>query len=264
MPELGAVGSAWGTFLARMVGCAIMLYVLWRGVNGVSIRGTDGWLPDFTLARQMLKIGVPAATEQMLNSVAFLVMSIVVAQLGTYALAAHRIALNAMSLSFLPGLGFGLAATALVGQSIGARRYGEGQAVATISTQGALIWMSALGVIFFFFGDAVMRLFTTDPQIIEAGAAAMRPMALTQPLWAITMVQSGALRGTGDTQYPLRVGSTNIWLAVLIGGLGVRWLGGGLAVVWGSFMLTAPITAFLLWRRVRRTLSEEKLAVVSP
>src|SRR5690606_76527 len=78
MPKLGAVGSAWGTFVARALGFSILFAVMWRGVNGVSIRGTDGWLPDIALARQILKIGIPAAAEQMLNSVAFLSMSIIV------------------------------------------------------------------------------------------------------------------------------------------------------------------------------------------
>lgn len=255
MPELGAVGSAWGTFVARAIGFGILFAVMWRGVNGISIRGADGWLPDFTLARQILKIGIPAAAEQMLNSVAFLSMSIVVAHLGTLALAAHRIAMNAMSISFLPGMGFAIAATALVGQSIGARRYEEGQAVARIATTWAAIWMGALGVVFFAVPELVLRIFTDDPEVMAQGAAGLRAIALTQPFMAINMVQAGALRGTGDSQYPLRVGTTSIWVAVILGWLLNRWLGGGLATIWGAFLVTSPINALLLWRRFRSSIT---------
>jgi MATE family multidrug resistance protein len=264
MPELGAVGSAWGTFIARALGFVIMLWVMWRGVKGVSIRGSDNWWPDWSLARQILKIGIPAATEQMLNSVAFLAMSIIVAQLGTLALAAHRVALNAMSISFLPGLGFAIAATALVGQSIGARRPDEAKDVTKIATQWALIWMGALGVVFFFFAERIIAIFTPDPTVIAMGGAGLRAIALTQPFWAIGMVQSGGLRGTGNTQYPLRVGTSGIWAAVILGAIFTYAVGGawGLTTIWAAFLFTAPVTAFLSWRKFRQTIDSDIKALV--
>jgi putative MATE family efflux protein len=229
---------------------------MWRGVKGVSIRGKENWWPDWGLARQILKIGLPAATEQMLNSVAFLTMSIVVAQLGTLALAAHRVALNAMSISFLPGLGFALAATALVGQSIGARRPDEAKAVTTIATQWALMWMGALAVVFLLFADQIIAIFTPDdPIVIAMGAAGLRAIALTQPFWAINMVQSGGLRGTGNTQFPLRVGTSGIWAAVILGAIATYLTNGswGLTPIWAAFLFTAPVTAFLSWRKFHST-----------
>jgi putative MATE family efflux protein len=64
LPALGVIGSAWATFAARALALVLLLIVLWRGRNGVSIRGAQGWLPDWTIGRQMLAIGVPAAVEQ--------------------------------------------------------------------------------------------------------------------------------------------------------------------------------------------------------
>ena len=259
MPELGAVGSAWGTFISRVVGFAILFWVMWRGVRGVSIRGSADWWPDWKLARQILKIGLPAATEQMLNSVGFLTMSIVVAQLGTLALAAHRVALNAMSISFLPGLGFALAATAIVGQSVGARPPGDAKAVATIATQWALVWMGLLAIVFLFFAERIIAIFTPDPTVIAMGGAGLRAIALTQPFWAINMVQSGSLRGTGNTQYPLRVGTSGIWAAVILGAVATYLTGGqwGLTTIWAAFLFTAPVTAFLSWRKFRSTIDSD-------
>lgn len=264
MPELGAVGSAWGTFISRVVGFSILFWVMWRGVKGVSIRGSAGWWPEWKLARQILKIGLPAATEQMLNSVGFLTMSIVVAQLGTLALAAHRVALNAMSISFLPGLGFALAATALVGQSVGARRPDEAKAVTTIATQWALVWMCILAVIFLFFAEKIIAIFTPDPTVVALGGAGLRAIALTQPFWAINMVQSGGLRGTGNTQFPLRVGTSGIWAAVLLGALFTFLTDKnyGLVPIWAAFLFTAPVTAFLTFRKFRRTIDSDIKALV--
>jgi multidrug resistance protein, MATE family len=262
LPALGAVGSAWATFISRAIGFSILIVILYLGVNGVSVRGRGGWRPNLPLARRILAIGVPAGVEQLLISTAFLTMTIFVARIGTVALAAHRIAFNALSLSFLPGIGFGVAATALVGQAVGAQQLAEGDSVARIATRWSTAWMSALGLIFFLFAEQIMRLFTDDPVVIELGAAGLRPLALTQPFWAIIFVQSGALRGTGDTRYPLRVNTVSIWIAVLMGGSLALTIGGGLTSVWAAFLLTAPAAAFLMWRRFQRTIHEEHLAAV--
>ncbi|MEZ4656065.1 MAG: MATE family efflux transporter [Caldilineaceae bacterium] len=259
MPEMGAVGSAWATFISRVIGLALLLWVLWRGREGISIRGAAGWLPQMDAARNILRIGVPAALEQMLISVGFLFMTIVVARLGAEAMAAQRIALNAMSLSFLPGVGFGIAATALVGQSIGARNQAEGKAVGRISTQWALIWMSVLGLVFFVLAEQIMRLFTAEAPVIELGAAGLRIIALTQPFWAISIVQGGALRGTGNTRYPLRVNTAGIWCAVALGTTFITLFGGDLGTIWTGFLITGPVTAFLMWRRFTRSITQEKL-----
>lgn len=262
LPELGAVGSAWATFISRAIGFSLLMVAMLRGVNGVSVRGWDDWLPYPPLARRILKIGVPAGAEQMLISTAFLTMTLFVARLSTLSLAAHRIAFNALSLSFLPGIGFGIAATALVGQSIGARQLDEGDAVARIATRWSMAWMGALGLLFFIFAEQIMYFFTDDVIVVQLGAAGLRPVALAQPFWAILFVQSGALRGTGDTRYPLRVNTIGIWIAVLLGGtLATSW-GGGLATIWSAFLVTAPVTALLLWRRFQRTIRREDLAAV--
>lgn len=263
LPELGVMGSAWGTFLSRVVGFALLFWILWRGKNGISIRGRLGWLPDWSLARQILKIGVPAALEQVLTATGFLALTIVVASLGTDALAAHRIAINAMSLSFLPGFGFGLAATTLVGQSIGAKRPADGAAAGNIATRWGTVWMSVLGVVFFFLGEQIMRLFSTDPAVIAMGTNTLRTVALIQPFWAISFVQSGALRGTGNTQYPLRVNAGGIWAAVILGSI-FSWLfSGALSLIWSAFIFTAPVTAFLHWRRFRRLMAERIAAAAT-
>jgi MATE family multidrug resistance protein len=159
--------------------------------------------------------------------------------------------MSALSFSFLPGVGFSIAATALVGQSIGAGRPRDGASVARVATTWAVLWMSGIGVLLLVFATPIMRLFTADPAVVRIGAAALRVVALTQPTWAIGLVQSGALRGTGDTRFPLIMSAMGIWSAVLLAWLALRLLGGGLPAVWATFLVTSPVTAFLTWRRLR-------------
>lgn len=259
LPQMGAVGSAWATFLARALALALMLRVLWVGRNGVRISGLGSWRPDWTLARQVLTLGLPFALEQILNSTAFLFMTILVAHLGTDTFAAQRISMTALSFSFMPGIGFSIAASALVGQSVGAKRLHEGAVAARVATISAVIWMGAIGLVLLCFAEPIMRLFVSDANVVRIGAAGLRVVALLQPFWAVGMVQAGSLRGTGDTRFPMMVSTTGVWTAVGLAWLGIHLVGGGLAMVWGAFLLTSPCTAAIVWRRFQhRVKSLEK------
>src|SRR5262245_49069247 len=256
LPALGAVGSAWATFIARSFALILLLAALWRGRGGVSISGRGGWLPDFGVAKQVLTIGIPAALEQVLVSSGFLALALVVARLGTDVLAAQRITFHALSLSFLPGIGFGIAATALVGQSVGARKIAEGGAAARVATNWAVLWMSAIAALLIVFAPQIFHLFTSDAAVIEAGVPGLRVLALTQPFWAVLFVQAGALRGTGNTRFPLMVTGSGVWASVGLAFALLETIGGRLVSVWAAFALLAPVMAFLMWRRFRRTVAE--------
>ncbi len=260
-PEMGVVGSAWATFYSRLLAVVLLFAVMWKGRSGVSIRGRVGWLPQLRVARSVLDIGIPAALEQMLTMGGFFVLTIIVAGQGTATLAAHRIAFNALSLSFLPGIGFGVAATALVGQSLGARRLYEGEQAVRIATLWSLIWMSGMGVLIFFFAPQVISFYSTDPEIIAVGSAGLRIVALVQPFWAVLFVQSGALRGLGNTSFPLRINTLGIWIAVVIAYILIQTVGGGLAAIWSAFLLTMPLSAATLWWRFRQDSKNEPVAV---
>ncbi len=254
-PELGAVGSAWGTLFSRLLGAIILVAILLRGRNGVRAWG-GSWRPELRAMRDVLRIGLPAALEEVLVISAFAVLTPIVAVLGTAALAAHRVAINIISLSFLPGLGFGLAATALVGNAIGAGRPAEARMITRIAVRWALIWMGALGLIFLIFAEPLVRIFGDNPELIKSGAEAVRIVALAQILWSLTFVYGGALRGTGDTRTPLIITSAMMWLAVLLGVIGMQIFPPALYVVWGAFLVTGPLEAWLFHRAWRRALPD--------
>ncbi|HEX6288968.1 MAG TPA: MATE family efflux transporter [Herpetosiphonaceae bacterium] len=255
LPALGAVGSAWATFLSRLVGAVILVWVLLRGRNGVRVGRGLSWRPQYGVARDVLRIGLPAALEEVLVITAFATLTPIVAGLGTVALAAHRVIINVLSLSFLPGIGFGLAATALVGQSIGARRPEDARAITSIALRWAMIWMGVLGVIFVLFAPQLMRLFTNDQAMVAMGAAGIRVVALAQPFWAGTFVFAGALRGTGNTRLPLFITSVAVWSVVGLGYLAIELIQPSLLALWAAFLVVGPFEVgcfWLAWRWWRR------------
>lgn len=252
LPALGAAGSAWAASLGRLIGAAVLIGLLLRGRGVLSLRGGDGWRPNLTVARRIFALGLPAAIEQILITLSFLTLTVVVASLGTAALAAQRLTFTALSLAFLPGFGFAMATTALVGQSLGARRPAEAAAAAGIATRWAVIWMGALGVVYFFFGEPIMRLFSDDPAVIRFGVDSFKVIAFSQPCWAIMFVQFGGLRGAGNTSFPLRVNAVGMWASVGLAAIATGWLGYGLIGAWGAYSVISPLIAFIAWRRFHR------------
>jgi putative MATE family efflux protein len=244
LPELGVAGSAWGAAAGRATSAAIMLILLARGTRTISIRGRAGWQPDWSTAKRLLRLGIPAALEELLISAGFTALLAVVALLGTAALAAQHIAFTALSLVFMPGFGFAMAATALVGQCIGARDLAQARSAARISALWAIIWMSAGGVVYFAFAPLAMRVFTDDPGVVAEGVDALRVLAPGLPFWALWTVYGGALRGSGDTRTPMLMSGLAVWLTLGLSWVLVRWFDGGLGAVWGMFLISAPLAGF--------------------
>ncbi len=254
-PELGVAGSAWGAAIGRAVGAAILLALLIRGRNNVSLRGRLGWRPEPGTARRLMRLGVPAALEQMLMSGGFVCMIAVVAILGTAELAAQQIGFTALSMAFLPGFGFAIAATALVGQSVGAKNLADARDAARIAMNWSIGWMTVGGLIYFILARPVMDAFSNDPEVIDAGVNALRALSIGLPFWAIWAVNGGALRGSGDTRTPMISSTIAVWLAVVLAWVAVVILGLGLGAVWLTFFISAPIAAFYNLRALRRRLA---------
>ena len=259
LPHLGAVGSAWATFIARAIALVLLIIALWRGRNGVSIRHGLNWRLDVKVVKQVLRIGIPAAIEQVMVALSFTALSVVVGVLGTETLAAHRLVMTITSFSFLPGFGFAIAATALVGQAIGGQRHDELRPIARIATIWAAIWMGAIGILLILFAPLALRAFTDDVAVIEAGQWALRLLGLVQAVWAVQFVYAGGLRGLGDTRSPLILFGGGLWVTVGLSWVLLHTLNMGLPAAWGAFLITTPVIAALMVWRYRRVVEQAKV-----
>ena len=255
-PALGVAGSAFGAAAGRGLGAVYMLIAMARGKKAISLRGSWGWRPQVTTARQLFTLGLPAAVEQMLSSGAFMVLLAVVALIGTPALAAQQIAFTALSTAFLPGIAFSITATALVGQSIGARLPADARKAWVISLRWAITWLGIGGVLVFVFSEQLMRIFSASSEVISSGVNALHALSFALPFWAIWFVSSGSLRGSGDTRTPLIIGASTMWLSVLLAWIGVRWFDAGMGWVWTGFVLTSAPSSMLMWWIFRQRITD--------
>ena len=112
----------------------------------------------------------------------------------------------------MPGFGFAMAATTLVGQGLGARNPARARADGRLSQWLAAAIMSCMGVVFFLFPGQIIGIFINDPQVIQLGIWPLRLVAFSQPILATSMVLGGALRGAGDTRTTLFITGGGLWL----------------------------------------------------
>ncbi len=249
MPALGVVGSATATALAFTCGAALGLWLLARG--RLRLRLPHGpWRIRTDVIRRVLAVGSPTAAEQMLMQLGFFLYLLCASRYGTAAVAAYFIGVRILALSFLPGVGFGLAAATLVGQNLGAGRPSLAERSGWAATRLAIGLMTVGGIVIFAAARPIARAFVDDPAVVDDAVAFIRVLAAAQPLMAIDFTLGGALRGAGDTRFPLWAVVVGFY-ACRLGGAYVasRWLGLGLFWVWfaliGDYVARAALKG---WR----------------
>jgi putative MATE family efflux protein len=256
LPELGWTGIAVGTAIGHVCGAVILLALLANGRAGFHLR-LAGMRPDFDLIRRILRIGVPGGIDVILVSTCHLIYLRIVLSLGDVAAAAHGVAIQVEALGYMPGGAFQISAATLAGQYLGARDLVRARRSVIMACAVASAIMVAAGLVFyvaatplasFFLGGRSNEVVPLASQLLRIVAYAMLPLA-------ITMVLIGALRGAGDTRWPLVLNMLGIVLlrvplaiflahsAVTIPFIGYTVPGAGLGIVGAWYGAVIDIVA---------------------
>ncbi|MGE5573552.1 MAG: MATE family efflux transporter [Bacteroidota bacterium] len=254
-PALGVDGAAIATTVSRMIGGALFLWAACRRASPVALprlRLAAYFRIDTALVARVLRIGVPAILERLVISSGMLVYIRAVAGLGTVVYAAHSIANNAESLSFMPGLAFATAATALVGQGLGAGRPDVAERSASEALKLGLAVMGTMALVFLAVPEYLMMIYTSDPEIIRLGSIALRVISFGQVPMGTAFIFSGALRGAGDTRSVLYVTTFAVWVVRLSATyLLVVMAGLGLFGAWLAMVADWLVRGGYVWHRFR-------------
>lgn len=247
-PALGVAGAALGSGIGRFVGFLIGISILIKGEKGIKLDLDIIELKiDFEMIKDILIIGIPAAVEQFARQSSQIIYTALVAGLGTATIAANAVTMNVSSLSFMPGFGFGMAATTLVGQSLGAKKKQLAEDYSKQSTYLTLILMTAASILMYVFVEPIVNLYTNDPAVINMAVSALKIFILFQPLLGLFMVLAGALKGAGDTKWVMYFTIIGNWgvrlvLSYVLGlrmGIGLNgfWLAMGIDVTFRSILI---------------------------
>jgi len=214
--NLGVMGAAIGTGAAMLITAALMLWFLLVKSQMLSLVGRPGsFKPKANTVGTAFKIGAPMGLQHLLMGSAQVVSTLIVAPLGTVAIAAHSLAITVESLCYMPGFGIAEAATTLVGQGIGAGQKVLTRSFAYMSVGLGITVMTLMGVLMWIFAPELMGIMSPVEEVIAQGTQVLRIEAWAEPMFAAAIVANGVFIGAGDTMVPAAMSLCSMWLVRL-------------------------------------------------
>ena len=268
IPRIGIVGGALALVASQVLALALTVYYLRRSPVASGLGGP--WKLDTTWAWRILKIGLLAALQQLIRVGSMLVFQGMLARssAGTAAVAALGVGLLFESIAFMPGFGYSIAASAFVGQNLGAGNIKRANAGAWAATWQAIAVMSVMGVVCYVFAEPFARIFlqhssdaSQNARVDETLALSvgyLKIAALSEPFLALGMGLIGALQGAGETLSPTVMTAVTMvlvrlplaWFLLHHFGLNGAWWAMSL-----STMLNGVLTIFVFrqgrWRKIK-------------
>lgn len=208
---LGVAGAAAGTALADVVTALLMLCVCIFRSEKLSFKLGGEWKIRKNTLFSALRISVPSAFEHAIMCTGYICSTLIIAPLGTVAVAANSLAVTAESFCYMPGYGIGSASTTIVGQSIGAERKDIAKRFSWCAVFLGVSVMTFMGALMFLGSDFMFSLLSNDPDVRALGADILKIEAFAEPLYAASIVCTGALRGAGDTLVPGILNLVSMW-----------------------------------------------------
>ena len=254
IPALGLTGAGIATGLTRLV----MFLLVLGHAHGHPLM-PDRWWPRTRRAFeagplwQLIRIGVPVGVQMGLEVWAFGLSTLMAGWLGVTAGAAHMVALNLASLSFMVPLGVSMAATTRVGNLLGAGEPARAQRAAWTAMATGATCMAVSGMTFLLARTTIPRIYSSDPEVLAAAAAILPIAAAFQVVDGIQVTGAGVLRGMGNTRPAALFNLLGYWILGLPLGWWLAFEGGhGLAGVWWGLALGLLVVAVCLVAWIRR------------
>ena len=214
--DLGVLGAALGTVSAEIITAASMMwYACFRQPDLKLTQDRGSFRPTREVLRKAVKVAAPMTLEHAVICGAQIAVTVIVAPLGVFAIAANSFAVTAESLCYMPGYGIADAATTLVGQSYGAKRHDLAKRFGYITVAAGMVTMTVMGVVLYVCAPMVMELMSPVREIVDLGVDALRIEAFAEPMFAASIVAYGVMIGVGDTVMPACMNFGSIWLVRL-------------------------------------------------
>jgi len=235
-PKMGLPGGGIAMSASMVVSLILFALMVRRSAipGCLSLRQTR---PTLEWSLRILRIGIPAAVSALLRTTSMIGFTSVLARTpqGISAIAALPIGLTAESIAFMPGLGFSIAASALVGQALGAGNPQNAERLGWFAAYQGVAVMTVMGAVFYVLAEPFARMISNDPKVVAIAADYLRIMAISEPMLGFGMILTGALQGAGDTVRPTVATAISFWVfrlpltywLALVVGLGAHgaWIG---------------------------------------
>ena len=254
--DMGVMGAAIGSACAYATAALIMVwYMIWRSKE-LRLNQDPTSKRDFRPQRRTLskwwKIALPMGVEHAVMCGAQITSTIIIAPLGTIAIAAHAFGIIIEGLCYMPGHGIADAATTLVGQSLGARRETLARSFARHTVTTGIVFMSLMAVVMYLFAPHVMALMTPDIDVQQLTTQILRIEAFAEPMYAASIVCYGVFIGAGDTLVPCAMNLGSMWaIRITLALLCTKVWGLGLVGIWTAMAIELCFRGIIFLLRLR-------------
>jgi putative MATE family efflux protein len=241
---MGITGAAIATLIAygfNVIAYAVLLFYS----NGV-LRVMPLFRP--VDLKKVLHIGSSTAFERMISVFSFLLFVMVITYYGTTALAGYQVGLRIEGIAFMPGFGFSVAAMALVGQNLGARKLERAYESGRYSAWLASWFMGSVGMIMVMWPELLCAPFTTEPETVEAASIYLQLVGISQVPLAMTFVLGGALRGAGATKVVMQINVASLWFLRVLPSFFALWMGWPLMAIFIIMTIETFVKGALFWK----------------
>jgi putative MATE family efflux protein len=247
-PALGVNGASTATVIVNLL--ELLVYIWLYSNNKMP------FIPMMRFSKSLLKralnVGVPASLERGLTMGSFMLFTAIIADYGTEAMAGYQIGLRIEGLAFMPGIGFTIAAMALMGQGLGAKKPEQSREDVLLVLKYATALMFFLSFFMIFTPELIVEFFTNDEKTIEQASLYLQIVGLSQIPLAFNFVLSGALRGAGDSRQTLRINLMSLWFVRIIPAFLLSWYFNDIMWVYIAMISDTFVKALLLWRAFDR------------
>ena len=258
-PEYGVRGAALGNGLSFVIG-ALLLIVFWR-TNQLPVRYSSILHLDLMRVKEIFKVGLPAALEQVIFQAGITAFLILVALYGTEAYAAYGIGVQILSFAFVIGFGFSIAGATLVGQHLGAGNPNQARRAGWGAMRLSIVSMTFFGILIAFFAEPLSRYMIDNDEVVRLSVVFIWLLGSMQPLMAIEFSLGGALRGAGDTKTPLVITLTCLLFIRVSLALIFYMLDASIEVIFSTLVADYVVKGFLY---VARFKSNKWMNVMKP
>lgn len=259
IPLYGVLGASIGTALSVVVTSILMFIICCFIDKKLKITIKDDSKYNKQIINKAIRICMPIALEQVARSGAMIVSTGIVAPLGNTAIAANSFAVTVESVCYMPGFGVQSASTTLVGQEMGKGDYKKAKSYGNISIWLGSLIMTFMAVLLFVTCPYIFKILTPVEEVQTLATLVLRIGCFAEPLYGVSIVASGALRGAEDTFIPSILNLVSIWivritlsiiLVIPLGLVGV-WLANTIELcVRGILLLIRQITTKYYDRKV--------------
>lgn len=254
-PPLGIAGSAWATTASRWLMALALVALAWHQLRP-QLRPLRSGILEWPPLRRMLAIGSPIGLQHLMEYGVFGTVALLMGRLGTVPIAAHQVAINLASLTFMVPLGISGAAAVLVGQAVGRGDPAGARRAARAALACGVAFMATTALMLLAIPEGLARIYSRETPVIVL-AAALLPIAGTfQVFDGLQVVSLGILRGLADTRVPFLIALLGFWLLGFPVSLFLAFERGlGAAGLWWGLVVGLAAVAALLLARVRARLA---------